>query len=213
MEIDRSFGEEAKGRIAQAVKRAEALSHGQIVPAVVEKSDAYPETRFRGALLAAAAATAAVLALRLPLTLGELPLVQLAAGIAGALLARWDPVERLLAGRAAMDEAVRARALRAFHEHGLQRTEEGTGVLVFASLLERQAVVLGDRGIHAKMGDAEWDRALAALVSGMRADDPARGFVDAIALVGARLAVHFPRDPSRQASLNELEDSIRISPT
>jgi putative membrane protein len=112
-----------------------------------------------------------------------------------------------------MDEAVRARALRAFHEHGLQRTEEGTGVLVFASLFERQAVVLGDHGIHEKMGDAEWDRAVAALVAGMRAGDPARGFVDAIALVGARLADHFPRDPSRKAPLNELEDAIRVSPT
>jgi putative membrane protein len=213
MRIDATFGEEARARIAQAVKRAEALSRGQIVPAVVEKSDAYPEARFRGALLGAAVATVAVLALRLPLTLAELPIVQLAAGIAGGLLARWDPVERLLAGRAAMDEAVRARALRAFHEHGLQRTAEGTGVLVFASLFERQAVVLGDHGIHAKMGDAEWERALAALVAGTRAGDPARGFVDAVALVGARLAEHFPRDPSRKASLNELEDAIRVSPT
>jgi putative membrane protein len=213
MAVEGYFGAEARDRIAAAVKRAEALSRGQIVPAVVEKSDAYPEARFRGAVLGAAIATAAVLALHLPLTLGELPLVQLAAGIAGGLLALWDPVERLLVGRRAMDQAVRARALRAFHENGLQRTAEGTGVLVFASLFERHAVVLGDRGIHERMGDGEWDRALAVLVAGMRAGDPARGFVDAIALVGARLATHFPRDPSAKAPLNELEDAIRVSPT
>lgn len=212
MDIGQRFGEEARTRVAEAVKRAEALSRGQIVPAVVEKSDAYPEARFRGALFLAALATGVVLALQLPLTLAELPVVQVAAGIAGALLARWDPVEKLLAGRAALDEAVRARALRAFHEHGLQRTDEGTGVLVFASLFERQAVVLGDHGIHAKMGDAEWDRAVAALVAGMGAGDPARGFVEAIALVGARLAEHFPRDPARKAPRNELEDAIRVSP-
>lgn len=210
--LERYFGEAARARVAEAVKRAEALSRGQIVPAVVEKSDAYPEVRFRGALIGAALATAAVIAFRLPLSLAELPLVQLAAGIAGVLLARWDPVERVLAGRKAMDEAVRARALRAFHEHGLQRTAEGTGVLVFASLFERQAVVLGDHGIHAKMTD-EWDRAMAALVAGMGAGDPARGFVDAIALCGARLAEHFPRDPSKKAAPNELEDAIRTSET
>jgi putative membrane protein len=213
MTIERHFGTQARDRIADAVKRAEALSRGQIVPAVVEKSDAYPEARFRGALIGAAIATAVVLALHLPLTLAELPLVQLAAGIAGGLLALWGPVERLLVGRRGTDQAVRARALRAFHEHGLQHTEEGTGVLVFASLFERQAVVLGDRGIHAKMGDAEWDRAVAALVAGLGAGDPTRGFVEAIALVGARLAEHFPRDPSRQAARNELEDAIRVSPT
>jgi putative membrane protein len=210
--LERYFGEEARARVAEAVKRAEALSRGQIVPAVVEKSDAYPEVRFRGALVGAAIATAAAIALRLPLSLAELALVQVAAGIAGALLARWDPVERVLAGRRAMDEAVRARALRAFHEHGLQRTAEGTGVLVFASLFERQAVVLGDHGIHAKVTD-EWDRAVAALVAGIGAGDPAKGFVDAIALCGARLAEHFPRDPSRKAVPNELEDAIRTSET
>jgi putative membrane protein len=56
---------------------------------------------------------------------------------------------------------------------------------------------------------AEWDRALAALVAGMRAGDPGAGFVEAVALVGARLAEHFPRDPSAHPSRNELEDVIR----
>jgi putative membrane protein len=212
VEIDVLFGEAARARVADAVRRAEALSRGQIVPVVVEKSDAYPEARFRGALLLAAAATMAVLALHLPLTLAELPAVQLAAGLLGALVARWDPVERLLAGSRAMDEAVRARALRAFHEHGLHRTTEGTGVLVFASLFEREAVVLGDHGIHARMGD-DWQKGVDALVAGMRGGDPARGFVDAIALCGARLAAHFPRDASAPLPPNELEDAIRTSRT
>jgi putative membrane protein len=206
------FGDEARARVQDAVRRAEALSRGQIVPVVVEKSDPYPEARFRAALLAAAAATVVVLALRVPLTVAELPLVQLAAGIAGALAGRWDPVERLLTGGRAMDEAVRARALRAFHEHGLHRTEEGTGVLVFASLFEHEAVVLGDHGIHAKMGN-DWQKALDALTAAMRAGDPARGFVDAVAICGARLAEHFPRDPGSRPSPNELEDAIRATKT
>lgn len=210
--LDRHFGEEAKARIAEAVKRAEALSRGQIVPVVVEKSDPYPEARFRGGIVLAAVATGAVLALHLPLSLVELALVQLAAGLAGALLASWDPVERILAGRRALDEAARARAMRAFHEHGLHRTAEGTGVLVFASLFEHEAVILGDHGIHAKMGQ-EWDHAVAALMAGMKAGDPGKGFVDAIALCGARLAAHFPRDPAEKRAPNELEDVIRASRT
>ena len=109
-----------------------------------------------------------------------------------------------------MDEAVRARAVRAFHEHGLQRTAEGTGVLVFASLFEREAVVLGDHGIHARMGD-DWRKAVDALTAGLRAGDPARGFVEAIAICGARLAEHFPREPGTPPSRNELEDAIRTS--
>ena len=212
MAIELGMDEAARARIAEAVRRAEALSRGQIVPAVVGKSDPYPEARWRGGLLAVAAVTVAVLASGAPVAAWELPLFQLIAGIAGALAASWDPLERLLAGRRAMDEAVRARALRAFHEHGLQRTAEGTGVLVFASLFEREAVVLGDHGIHARMGD-DWNQVVAALVAGLQADDPARGFVDAVAVCGARLATHFPRAPGSVPPPNELEDAIRASET
>lgn len=209
--IDRFFGQEVRARIEQAVRAAEQRTTGQIVPVVVEKSDGYPEARYRGALLGAALATAAVLALRLPLTLAELPLVQLAGGALGALLALWDPLERLLAGRQELELATRDRALRAFQEQGLHRTEHGTGVLVFASMFERRAVVLGDHGIHAKVGEAEWQRAVDALVAGMRRADPAAGFCEAIGLCGERLAQHFPRLPSGGGPGNELGDALRSS--
>jgi putative membrane protein len=213
MTIESQFGPDARKRIAEAIGRAESLSRGQIVPVVVEKSDPYSEVRYRGGLLAGAIATGVALLVPYPLTLGELAAIQLAAGLLGALAAAWDPLERFFAGRRAQEQAVQARALRAFEEHGLARTAEGTGVLVFASLFEHRAVILGDHGIHAKMKDAtkdEWARALAALSAGMKAGDSARGFVDAIAICGARLAEHFPRDPSKHPSRNELEDAIRV---
>ncbi len=193
--LDRYFGPEARARVEAAVREAEARSLGQIVPVVVEKSDGYPEARFRGAILGAALATAMVLALHLPLTVAELPLAQLAAGVLGALAAMWDPLERILAGLPEREAATRDRALRAFAENGLHRTQHGTGVLVFASLFERRAWILGDHGIDAKMGEAAWRQAVEALTAGMKSGDPARGFCDAIALVGARLAEHFPRGP------------------
>lgn len=211
MDVLRFFDEAARARVGEAVRRAEVGSRGQIVPAVVEKSDPYPEARFRGAILGAALATGAVLLLDLPLTLVELPLVQAVAAALGGLAATWDPLERALVGRKAMDQAVRARALRAFHEHGLHRTAEGTGVLVFASLFEREAVVLGDHGIHARMGDAGWDDAVRALVDGVRAGDPGRGFEEAVARCGARLEEHFPRRPDDGPPRNELADAIRVS--
>jgi len=213
MIIENQLGPEAQARIADAVRRAEALSLGEIVPVAVAKSDPYGEVRYRGGLLAAAIATGAALLIPFPLTLGELAVIQLAAGLLGALASAWDPLERFLAGRRMMEQAVGARALRAFQDHGLARTAEGTGVLVFASLFERRAVILGDHGIHAKMKDAtkdEWARALAALTAGLKAGDPARGFVDAVALCGARLAEHFPRDPATRPPVNELEDAIRL---
>jgi putative membrane protein len=210
MHVETFFPEPVRAEVAQAVRRAESGTRGQIVPVVVERSDAYPESRFRGGLLFAALASAAALLFRLPVGPAEFLLLQVAAFGLGALLSLLDPVERLLAGRRALEEAVRARAVRAFHEEGLHLTGEGTGVLVFASLFERRAVVLGDHGIHRKVGDDAWDRALALLIAGVRAGNPGQGFVDAVELCGAQLKEHFPRDPAAKAGPNELEDAIRV---
>jgi putative membrane protein len=176
---------------------------------VVERSDDYAESSLRGALYAAAlaAAAGAVADHWVPLSVAEVVGAELLAALAGGLAARWDPLERLLARGSPMARATLRRALRAFHEHDLHHTAGGTGVLVFASLLERRAVILGDHGIHARMGDEEWRRAVDLLVAGMRRGDPAGGFCEAIAAVGAVLAAHFPREPGTPG--NELPDGLQ----
>jgi len=208
MVLEKRFDEAARARVAEAVRAAEAGSRGQVVPVVVARSDAYPEARLRGALLGAAAVTAALLLSPLPVTPGELPLAQLAGALLGWGLTWLAPVERFLVGRHHLDREVKARAMRAFLEHGLHQTSEGTGVLVFASLLEREAVVLGDHGIHARVGDGEWQATVDALVAGMKRGAPADGFVEAIGRCGARLAEHFPRGAA--TATNELPDAIKL---
>ena len=168
----------------------------------------YPEARLRGALVGAALVTAAILLSPLEVTLGELPLAQVAGAVLGWALSWLAPVERLLVGRHHLDQEVRARALRAFHEHGLHQTAEGTGVLIFASLAERRAVVLGDHGIHAKVGDGEWQATVDALVAGLKRGAPVDGFVEAIGRCGARLAEHFPS--AGAGAGNELPDAIQV---
>jgi putative membrane protein len=208
MVLERWFDEAARGRVVEAVQAAEAGSRGQVVPVVVARSDAYPEARLRAALLGAAVVTAGLLLSPLPVTLGELPLAQLAGALLGWGLTWLAPVERFLVGHHHLDREVRARAMRAFLEHGLHQTSEGTGVLVFASLLEREAVVLGDHGIHARVGDAEWQATVDALVAGMKRGAPVDGFVEAIGRCGARLTEHFPR--GAVAPGNELPDTIQL---
>jgi len=196
MDLDRFFPPEARERVRDAVRAAEARSTGQIVPVVVLRSARYEAVPWIGGVAGAALATAVA------------PLLQLGAGLVGALLARIPPLERLLTSRHARDWAVHERAEQAFLEHGLYRTRNATGVLVFASLRERRAVVMGDEGIHAKMGDGEWRRAVEALVAGIGRGDPAGGFADAIRVVGDRLAEHFPRREGEPHE-NELPDEIQ----
>ena len=210
MVLERNFDEAARARVAEAVRVAEAGSRGQVVPVVVARSDAYPEARLRGALLGGAVVTAALLLSPLPfqLTPGELPLAQVAGALLGWGLSLLAPVERFLVGGQHLDREVKARAMRAFLEHGLHQTAEGTGVLIFASLLEREAVVLGDHGIHARVGDGEWQATVDALVAGMKRGAPADGFVEAVSRCGARLAEHFPRNGGAVA--NELPNAIKL---
>jgi len=208
MVLERSFDEASRARVAEAVRAAEAGSRGQVVPVVVARSDGYAEVRLRAALLVAALVTAGLLLSPLHLTLTELPVAQVAGGLLGWALGRLAPVERWLVGHQAMDQAVRARAMRAFLEHGLHQTAEGSGVLLFASLLEREAVVLGDHGIHARVGEAEWQATVDALVAGMKRGAAADGFVEAIGRCGARLAEHFPRGDAPVS--NELPDAIKL---
>jgi putative membrane protein len=207
MILDRQFPPDVQERIAAAVRQAEARTTGQVVPVVVERSEPYEEVRWIAAVLGAALVTGVAEVARWEPTVVQLFAVQLLGGLVGWLTGRLAPVERLLAGKRHQEAAVAARAEQAFFEHGLHHTRDGTGVLVFASLREHRAVVIGDRGIHERMGDAEWRRAVDALVDGLRRDAPADGFVAAIGVVGARLAEHFPR-PDGAPARNELPDAL-----
>ena len=135
-------------------------------------------------------------------------MAQAATWVIGWVLSSWDPLERLLIGRRLLNEASRARALRAFHEHGLHRTPEGTGVLIFASLFEHAVVILGDKGINARMGTEGWQEAVDALVRSIRSGNPTDGFVEAIGRCGEVLAQHFPR--TEAPVTNSLDDQLRI---
>ncbi len=208
MPLDRHFPKEAQERIAAAVRRAEAASTGQIVPVVVERSEPYEEARWIAAVIGAALATGLVEILVEHPTVTEVLVLQVLFGLVGWFVGRLAPVERVLAGRRHQEEAVTGRAEQAFFEHGLHQTRDGTGVLVFASLREHRAVIIGDRGIHARMGDGEWQRAVDALVDGLRRGAPDQGFEAAIDQVGARLAAHFPRVEG-QPPVNELPDALK----
>jgi len=207
MPLDGHFPKESQDRIAEAVRRAEARSTGQVVPVVVERSEPYEEARWIAAVIGAALATALVELVVPDPQVAEVLVIQVLGGLVGWFTGHLAPVERLLAGKRHQANAVHGRAEQAFLEHGLHQTRHGTGVLVFASLRERRAEIIGDRGIHARMGDDGWQRAVDALVEGLRQDKPGHGFEAAIDQVGAILAEHFPRAEGAPV-VNELPDEL-----
>jgi uncharacterized membrane protein len=101
---------------------------------------------------------------------------------------------------------VRPVAERAFRRLGMENTKDRNGILFYIVPSRRRFVVLGDEGIHAKVGQEFWDCLTADLSGEFRKGSFQDGLLKAIADVGANLAAHFPYDPA--ADKNELPDDI-----
>jgi putative membrane protein len=128
--------------------------------------------------------------------------------VLGDILFRIDGLKRLFLKHREMEARVFDRALRAFYEHDLHKTRESTGILILASLLERRVQILADRGIHEKVGEAEWRKAANVLTRALKEKRTGDGFCEAIAICGEVLSRHFPADgKSPQANPNELPDA------
>jgi putative membrane protein len=107
-------------------------------------------------------------------------------------------------------DRVRQRAEEQFMAKNLHATRERTGVLIYVSAAERMAELVADEGIDAVVAPGTWDRAMAALVAGLKRGEAAAGFVAAIRQCGAVLAERFPARADDNP--NELADAVVIIP-
>jgi len=189
----RSFGEADAEAVRQAVVEAERRTVGEILPVVVERSDPHPGAPWIAALFTLSTGSV-LLAAYLPWDLPGLFLAcQLGLGALGWIAARLLP--DFLRWFVSEDRATRVAAEQAFQEfyaNGLHRTDAATGVLLFVSLLERRAIVLGDTGIDAVLEPEDWERTTRAVLDGLRAGSLRDGLVRGVETAGELLATHFP---------------------
>jgi uncharacterized membrane protein len=101
---------------------------------------------------------------------------------------------------------VRPAAERAFERLGMTRTKDRNGILFFIVPSRRKFVVLGDEGIHAKVGQEFWVGIAAAMSEDFKKGDFTDGLVRGIKQAAAGLAAHFPYDSA--TDLDELPDDI-----
>jgi len=106
---------------------------------------------------------------------------------------------------------VRPVAERAFVRLKMTGTKDRNGILFFVVPSRRRFVVLGDEGIHAKVGQEFWDAIAGVLSEEFRKGHFQDGLLRGIALAAEKLAAHFPYDPA--ADRNELPDDIDVGKT
>lgn len=103
-----------------------------------------------------------------------------------------------------------ARAALVFERLGMHRTAARHGVLIYVSIEDHKLAVLGDRGIHERVGQAYWDGLVEAVLAHFRRERFRDGLVHAVGEAGAVLRRHFPRRPD---DVNELSDQVSIEPS
>ena len=103
-----------------------------------------------------------------------------------------------------------ARATLVFERLGMHRTAARHGVLIYMSVEDRKLAVLGDRGIHERVGQVYWDELVEVVLTHFRGERFREGLVHAVGEVGAVLRRHFPRRPD---DVNELPDRVSVEPS
>jgi putative membrane protein len=199
------LSEEDHKSIEESVKQAEATTSGEIVFATAEASANYQHATLQGAIIGMAIAASVYLMLPVAHTTTVLLWTEvLSFAVFYALLPRL-PWRRWIISQQEMDARVHEAALMQFYSSGLYRTRESNGVEIYLSLFEREVVVIGDRGIHEKMGDQHWQSVRDLIIGGIKKGDARGGICAAIEACGKALAQYFP---PRTDDINELPDQV-----
>jgi uncharacterized membrane protein len=98
-----------------------------------------------------------------------------------------------------------AAARSAFEAMKMTDTRDRNGVLIFVAPRSRTFAIIGDEGIHTRVGESFWQSTAETMRGHFAAEELTDGIVDAIAKVAELLGKHFPRLDDDQ---NELPDQV-----
>ncbi len=129
-------------------------------------------------------------------------------GLLAWLLSRATWVQRICTPKSDQLLGVQHRALLEFHLSRINTTENHTGVLIFVSILERQAVILADESIAQRFPEKTWQELIDHLLRETRQGDFAAGMCAAIENLGEILPSEFP--PLGGRAPHELADRLVI---
>jgi len=208
--------------IADAVRKAESLTSGEISTALIPESSDYAFFELRASVLFSLFVYVLLIAFYGPVSslissfvwnspLWFVPMViGLFSFLAGGLFyffSNIPAVDRIIIPSRIMGARVRARAMRHFTESGLYATRDGTGILIFISLMERRVELIADKGISSIIGGEEWEDIVSELITSLSKGNLSNGLQQAIARCGVLLKEHFP---IKEDDTNELSDQLVI---
>lgn len=99
------------------------------------------------------------------------------------------------------------RAAQVFTRLKMDATADRNGVLLYLAVESRSLAIVGDRGVHERVGDEYWQQVRDAMVARLRAGASREALVQAVVDVGLVLQKFFPRRPDDR---NELSDEVSL---
>lgn len=100
-----------------------------------------------------------------------------------------------------------ARAEALLDELKMRETAERNGVLIYLAFQPHYLAVVGDVGIHQKVGQVFWQMVYDAMKTDVKAGNYTQGICEGITQVGKELAHHFPY---HENDVNELPNEVVI---
>ena len=160
------LSEEDHDKVSAAIAAAEGNSAGEIVAVATEQSDSYHDVALHWALLVLIATLAIFAAFpdllrwyfdlflggwRPEPSMRELLTLLLGLSVAKftivRLILRYMPLRLALTPGVTKSRRVRRRAIQVFKAAAQRRTEGRTGILIYLSMAERRAEIIGDEAI------------------------------------------------------------------
>jgi putative membrane protein len=214
---------EDHAKVSAAIAAAEAKSDGEIIAIAADQSDAYHDVGLHYAVLVLFLVLAffAIWPHQLELWWTRLmgwtaepsmrQLLTLLLGFAllkflvVLYILKWRPLRLLLTPGSTKTRRVRRRAVMLFKTGAERRTIGRTGILIYLSMAEHRAEIVGDEAITAVTTPETWGEAMAALIKDVKEGRPGDGIVAAVGLIGEVLAEHFPKT---SGDSNEIPDKL-----
>lgn len=97
----------------------------------------------------------------------------------------------------------RQRAEQIFSALRVWDTAENSGVLVYLQVAEHRIEIVADRGIAAKVPEAEWSTLCAEFADNIHRMDPDQAVLDCLAKINGLLITHFPADGDNPQELSD----------
>jgi Predicted membrane protein len=203
------MSQEELNTIEAAIQLAEAETRGEIVPVIVKRSSSVGHVPLSLTLLF----LLLIIAVEIPYSewlwvrpwVWAWPVVIVAIYLLSHVIAKIPFIQKIFVPERDEVDSVHQRAQLEFYANKINRTENGTGILIFVSAMEKKAVILADEGIAKKLPADIWDSVLNDLRVHLHKGDWAAAYKAAISRSGELLKTHFPLEgPLRNELTNHL---------